>query len=37
MRVSTAAIAPRLSRQKPNCMTLGAADPAFLNGPVFTL
>ena len=33
----TAAIATRLTRQRPNCMTLGAADPAFLNGRTFTL
>jgi hypothetical protein len=33
----TAAIAARLTRQRPNCMTLGSADPAFLNGPVFML
>ena len=33
----TTAIAARLTRQRPGCMTLGASDPAFLNGPVFTL
>jgi hypothetical protein len=33
----TTAIAGRLTRQRPNCMTLGAPDPAFLNGPVFSL
>lgn len=33
----TAAIAGRLNRQRPNCSTLGTADPAFLNAQVFTL
>ncbi len=33
----TAATAARLTRQRPNCMTLGTTDPAFLNGRVFTL